>query len=85
MQEQMTDAYRSSGSDALPNSGGPPESDFDPDAALDDLDYSGDEIGAGLDLTAFQRNVIGWIRENQVVAMAGGFAFGVFLGVMLRD
>ena len=25
-----------------------------------------------------------WIRANETLALAGGFAFGVFVGVLLR-
>lgn len=26
-----------------------------------------------------------WVRENQTVAMIGAFAFGAFVGAMMRD
>lgn len=26
----------------------------------------------------------GWVKENQTMAMLGGFGFGVFIGVLLR-
>lgn len=37
------------------------------------------------DMPAWQRTLTEWVRENQILAMASGFAIGVFIGVLMRD
>lgn len=37
------------------------------------------------DVPQWQQVITEWLRDNQVLAMAGGFALGVFLGVLMRD
>lgn len=40
---------------------------------------------ASADIPEWQQVITDWVRENQILAMAGGFALGVFMGVLLRD
>lgn len=35
--------------------------------------------------TELQRNVRTWIVENETLALLAGFAFGVFVGTLMRD
>ncbi|HET6568667.1 MAG TPA: hypothetical protein VFG50_11935 [Rhodothermales bacterium] len=81
----MADVYSSADSDAASDGGSLPEPELGPDVTPDDLYLSEYHAESDLDLTGFQREVVNWIRENQAIAMIGGFAVGVFLGVMLRD
>ena len=73
-----------------------PNSPPAPAAPLPDAAPVGAEIPAGKtgeiprraaagDVPEWQQLITGWVRENQILAMAGGFALGVFLGVLMRD
>jgi hypothetical protein len=82
----MADIYNDLGSPDTPGATSP-----EPEATYTEVEipagktYEGSRHAAAGGLPEWQQLIMDWTRENQVLAMVGGFALGVFLGVLIRD